>query len=97
MSAESPTSTPVRSIWEELETWSKGFAPWQRLLLAVAVRSGKIPQSTLEQAYALFLAEYDLAKSHRLTTKSQNSKHDVGMPIIAYEAGLGSRRGVTDF
>jgi hypothetical protein len=63
MSDESPSSTPVlRSIWDELEIWSKGFAPWQRLLLAAAVRSGVIPQGTLEQAYSLFLSEYVLAK-----------------------------------
>jgi hypothetical protein len=63
MSGESPANAPIpRSIWEELETWSKGFAPWQRLLLAAAVRSGTIPQSTLEQVYSLFLAKYDLAK-----------------------------------
>jgi AAA domain-containing protein len=64
MSIDPPSSAPVlRSIWEELEIWSTGFAPWQRLLLAAAVRSGVIPQSTLEQAYSLFLAEYDLAKA----------------------------------
>jgi hypothetical protein len=51
-----------RSIWEELEIWSKDFAPWQRLLLAAAVRSGAISASTLEQAYSLFLAHHELGK-----------------------------------
>jgi hypothetical protein len=51
-----------RSIWEELEIWSRGFAPWQRLLLAAAIRSGNISAGTLDQAYSLFLAQHDLAK-----------------------------------
>ena len=55
------TPPPPRSIWEELEAWSKDFAPWQRLLLAAAVRFGKIPSPTIEEAYALFLAQYALA------------------------------------
>lgn len=64
MSAEFQASMPTaRSIWEELETWSKRFAPWQRLLLAAAVRLGTIPRSTLEQAYSLFLAEHELGDS----------------------------------
>jgi hypothetical protein len=64
MSNMSPADSPVlRSIWEELEIWSKGFAPWRRLLLSAAVRSGVIPQSTLEQSYSLFLAEYGMAKA----------------------------------
>lgn len=53
---------PPPSIWEELETWSKGFAPWQRLLLASAIRSGVISETTMQQAYALFLTEYALAE-----------------------------------
>jgi hypothetical protein len=62
MNVDSPASITVpRSIWEELETWSKGFAPWQCLLLAAAVRDGSIPRSTLEQVYSLFLSECDLA------------------------------------
>lgn len=51
-----------RSIWEELEIWSKGFASWQRLLLSGAVRHGTIPKSILDQAYTLFLADRGLAK-----------------------------------
>jgi energy-coupling factor transporter ATP-binding protein EcfA2 len=62
MNDEFSSSAPVlRSIWDELELWSKDFTPWQRLLLAAAVRSGVIPQGTLDQAYSLFLSEYGLA------------------------------------
>ena len=64
MSFEStPSIGAPRSIWEELEAWSNHFAPWQRLLLAVAIRSRTIPQAVLDQSYSLFLTEYDLAKS----------------------------------
>ena len=63
MSSDSPSTVPVtRSIWEELELWSDNFTPWQRLLLAAAVRSGIIPNSTLAQVYSLLLAEHGLAK-----------------------------------
>jgi hypothetical protein len=61
MSSESPAIlTP--SIWNELEVWSKDFAPWQRLLLAAAIRFGTIPDTVLQQAYSLFLAEHGLGK-----------------------------------
>ena len=33
--AEAPTS-----IWEELDAWAQGFTPWQRFVLAHAVRLG---------------------------------------------------------
>ena len=62
MSLMNESTFASRSIWEELEIWSRGFAPWQRLLLAAAIRSGNISAGTLDQAYSLFLAQHDLAK-----------------------------------
>jgi hypothetical protein len=60
---DSSTIPAQPSIWDELETWSKSFAPWQRLLLSGAIRHGTIPQAVLDQAYALFLVDHGLAKS----------------------------------
>lgn len=38
-----PLPQPAPSIWQELERWSHGFADWQKLLLASAVRNGPFP------------------------------------------------------
>jgi AAA domain-containing protein len=56
----SDLSEESRSIWSELEEWSRSFAPWQRLLLAAAVRSTVVSVASIDQAYLLFLAEHDL-------------------------------------
>jgi energy-coupling factor transporter ATP-binding protein EcfA2 len=56
-----PVPQAVPSIWQELERWSQGFANWQKLLLASAVRNGSIPSAAIDQAYAVFLAEHQLA------------------------------------
>lgn len=53
-------NTAARSIWQELELWSKEFASWQKILLANAVRMGSISDETLNQAYKLFLIHHGL-------------------------------------
>ncbi|RYE49815.1 MAG: hypothetical protein EOP24_00820 [Hyphomicrobiales bacterium] len=63
MSVNPATASTSPSIWQELESWSVGFWPWQRLLLANAVRFGAIPSAVIEQAYTLFLAENDLGEA----------------------------------
>lgn len=57
---EHSTSSP--SIWSALELWSKSFSPWQKLLLATAVRSGTVPQAVIVQAYNLLLADHGLGE-----------------------------------
>ena len=48
------------TIWSELETWAQGFKPWQRFVLANAIRSRRLTDDQIEQAYRLFLHDYDL-------------------------------------
>jgi len=55
MAGEDDGDTPARSIWHELETWARGFAPWQKLSLAYAIRHGSLPEPQIDGVYAVFL------------------------------------------
>jgi hypothetical protein len=53
-------STPTRNIWQELEEWASGFAPWQKLSLAYAIRHGVLNDAQIDEAYAVFLHDNGL-------------------------------------
>ncbi len=50
------------TIWQELETWSRAFKPWQKFILGHAVRVGRLDEAQINQAYTLFLQNNDLAE-----------------------------------
>ena len=52
--------TDKTTIWNELETWAQGFKPWQRFVLANAIRFTRLTDEQIEQAYRLFLHDYGL-------------------------------------
>ncbi len=55
-----PNLTENTSIWSELEAWAQGFKPWQRFVLANAVRLRRLTDEQIEQAYTLFLNDNNL-------------------------------------
>ena len=48
------------SIWSQLEAWGRTFKPWQRFILANAVRFRQLTDEQVNQAYALFLHDNKL-------------------------------------
>ncbi|NII26275.1 AAA family ATPase [Pseudoflavitalea sp. X16] len=58
------TAVPsATTIWQELDTWAQNFRPWQRYILGRIIHSGRIADAEIEQAYQLFLRDYNLASS----------------------------------
>ena len=55
MAGEDDGDTPARNIWDELEIWAHGFAPWQKLSLAYAIRHGSLSEPQIDEIYAVFL------------------------------------------
>jgi hypothetical protein len=52
--------TPPRNVWQELETWTPGFAPWQKLSLGYAIRHGVLTQARIDEVYSVFLHDTGL-------------------------------------
>jgi hypothetical protein len=52
-----------KTIWQELDVWAQDFRPWQRFVLASAVRQGRLTDPQIEQAYSLFLYDNDLGSA----------------------------------
>ena len=52
------------TIWQELDTWARDFKPWQRFVLATAVRHGRLTDEQIEQAYNQFLYDYSLGNAN---------------------------------
>lgn len=46
---------PPKSIWQELDAWAQAFQPYQRFVLGIAVRLGRLTDAHVDQAYLLFL------------------------------------------
>ena len=57
------TAEQPASIWQELDAWAQVFEPWQRFVLAHAVRLGKLTDQQIDQAYTLFLQDNGLAEA----------------------------------
>src|ERR1700726_1539731 len=50
------------TIWQELDTWAQNFNPWQRLILAYAIRFGRLTQTQIDEVYSVFLHDNGLAE-----------------------------------
>ena len=50
----------ITTIWSQLDAWATGFRPWQRFVLANAVRLRRLKDEQIDQAYRLFLQDNDL-------------------------------------
>jgi len=59
---EAKAQNPPTTIWNELDTWAQGFKPWQRFVLANAVRTGRLADEHVDQAYKLFLRDNSLGE-----------------------------------
>lgn len=59
---ESEVRSPQATIWSQLDSWAKGFRPWQRFVLANAVRIGRLTEEQIDRAYQVFLQDYGLAE-----------------------------------
>jgi hypothetical protein len=51
------------TIWAELDVWAREFKPWQRYILGNLVREGTLSEERVNDAHALVLFEYGLAKA----------------------------------
>ncbi len=60
---ESEVRSPPATIWSQLDSWARGFRPWQRFVLANAVRNGRLTDKQVEQAYRVFLEDHGLAEA----------------------------------
>lgn len=60
---ESEVRSPPATIWSQLDGWARGFRPWQRFVLANAVRNGRLTDKQVEQAYRVFLEDHGLAEA----------------------------------
>ncbi len=60
MAGRGDGETPPRNIWQELETWARGFAPWQKLSLGLAIRHGVLTEVQVNEVYSVFLHDSGL-------------------------------------
>ena len=51
---------PQSTIWDELNSWGKSLADWQRYIVSHAVRDGTLADARIDEAYRLFLREEKL-------------------------------------
>jgi hypothetical protein len=63
MAGEGDEETPPRNVWQELETWARGFAPWQKLSLGVAIRHGVVSEAQIDEVYSVFLHDSGLGEN----------------------------------
>lgn len=60
MAEDGGDGTPPRNIWQELEAWARGFAPWQKLSLGYAIRHGALSEAQINDVYSVFLHDNGL-------------------------------------
>lgn len=48
------------TIWQELDTWAESFRPWQKFILSCAIRTGRVSDDQVQDAYQLFLSDFQL-------------------------------------
>ncbi len=60
---EAPAQNPPTTIWNQLDVWAQGFKPWQRFVLAHAIRFGRLTDEQIDQAYSLFLTDNNLGEA----------------------------------
>jgi hypothetical protein len=56
MSGEHDEAEAAPTIWDALRDWSSTLPPWARYLVATAANRGRIADTEIETAYAVFLA-----------------------------------------
>jgi uncharacterized protein with PIN domain len=65
MAVGEDATTPAQpaTIWTELDAWAQDFKPWQKFVLANAVRHGSLTDQQIDQAYRLFLNDNELSEA----------------------------------
>lgn len=53
---------PQSTIWDELNSWGKALADWQRYIISHTVRDGRLTDVRMDEAYRLFLRDRGLDK-----------------------------------
>src|SRR6266542_5148667 len=61
--ADSTPSTP--SVWQALDAWAEKLKPWQRRILAYAIRGRSLNEAQITEVYRLFLEESLLRKPEK--------------------------------
>ena len=56
----STVDTSPCTIWEALDRWGQGLAPWQRYILSMSVESGRLTDDQIDTAHELFLKAFNL-------------------------------------
>ena len=51
---------PTTTIWDELNSWGKSIATWQRYIISHAVRDGELSDDRIGEAYRLLLRDKGL-------------------------------------
>ena len=59
---ETESSSSRDTIWGQLDAWARNLKPWQRFVLASAIRNGTLSEEQIEQAYSIFLHDNNLAQ-----------------------------------
>jgi hypothetical protein len=62
MAGKGGEETLPRNVWQELETWAREFAPWQKLSLDYAIRHGVLTQARIDEVYSVFLHDTELGE-----------------------------------
>ncbi|MYB13467.1 MAG: AAA family ATPase [Rhodospirillaceae bacterium] len=89
---ESGAQNPPATIWSQLDDWAHEFKPWQRFVLANAVRIGRLTDEQIDRAYQVFLQDHGLAEASDppievLSAISGRPTEAVPMPIWLRRVG----------
>lgn len=49
------------TIWAQLDAWAVRFKPWQKFILATAVRQGRLSNAQVDVAFEIFLRDFGLS------------------------------------
>ena len=59
---QTESSSSRDTVWGQLDAWARKLKPWQRFVLASAIRNGTLSEEQIEQAYSIFLYDNNLAE-----------------------------------
>jgi hypothetical protein len=53
----------TKNVWRALDGWAGTLKPWQRVILAHAIKSRSLGNADIDEVYELLLEEYGLKES----------------------------------
>jgi hypothetical protein len=69
------------SVWRALDAWAEALKPWQRAVLAMAIKSGKLSDTEIDEAHKLFCEEAGLSEAR--SGSSATATESIGRPADA--------------